>query len=253
MPQGAPRLILMKSFHRPLNGILPWEGGLEADDHSLWLVKYFFPRIVQDWSATLVLKYWFEETLTHIEHRMNLEHHWRKHWFSTIHFNHESVFCLYCRGTVRVSAGIFWPPSSVLLVPKRVTQSLSTGSVPCVTESSVDGYTYFLSGLLRPSLCTAERFFLLVSSLGSDWCGDVVYSEADHKLHRMSDRHFLCEWNHSSHSSYWFCAYPPSWWRYMKIRDAVNTESNPIPGMQWWPKVFKRRYGWKICCSIFVL
>lgn len=91
-----------------------------------------------------------------------------------------------------VASGIFYPPP-LLLAPETVTtSSLSTGCVSSVTQSSVDGRAY-LSGLLRPLLCTADGFFLSMFSLGSDGCGDVTFSEAGFKLCQMRDRHSLHE------------------------------------------------------------
>lgn len=225
--------------------------GLEVNS-SLYLVKYFFHRIVQDWAAILVVRCWFEAALTYIDYRMNLEHQWYKHWFSTIYILTMNQLSAYITKGQWEYLQESFDPFRHCWYPRESPNLFHRLCVMCYTVLCRWLHLFALK-TFETIAVHCKKFFLMVSSLDSDWYGDVMYSEADLKLCQKSSRHSLYEWNHSSHSSYWSCAYCLSWWRYMKIRGALNTESNRILLIQWCPKVFKRRYGWKICCSIFVL
>lgn len=110
-------------------------------------------------------------------------------------------------------------------------------------------YANLLWGLLRLLLCSANRFFQLMSSLASTWYGHVLF-QVCLKLYPTRNGHSLCEWDCFScslHVSLPFLPVGSGMWE--------QEDRQPwILNMQWlWSKELKRIRGLKTCCLMLTL
>lgn len=156
----------------------------------------YFPGIVQDWAARLVLRCWFRTTL------LTLNTWWFQDaidlsngslpsafqpWISSLPIAPEGCGGS-CRHLLNTYPSHYWHPGQSL---HPFAQAL------CPVSHSRWLRLYPLRAFEIIVLCCQQVLPVVISSL---WCGDIMFLEAGLKLCQMSDRHSLNEWNHCFHS-----------------------------------------------------